>query len=228
MNGRSVSSGKLSVQVISSSAIFGALSAILAFMPGLNFPILPSLRFEMAELLVMIALFIYGPVQAIISSFSYWIILNFVGEFTPIGPFMKFLSVISMIIGVWIGVKGIRKFYQNVSARIGLGFALSLAALIRILTMSLFNYILLSFLMPEFFSFAVGSIGSSTGLQFKSDIDAMMIIMIFTAIFNLLHTLLSALPSYAVVRTIFTGRSLFKIKEPWIFLIDSLHKNKKN
>jgi riboflavin transporter FmnP len=201
---------------------------MLAFMPGLNFPILPYLRFEIAELPVMVALFIYGPVQAIVSSFSYWIILNFVGEWVPIGPFMKFLSVISMIIGAWIGVEGIRKVYSNISARLGLSFVLSLAALIRILTMSVFNYILLSFLMPEFFGFAVGSIGSSTGLQFKSDIDAMIIIIIFTAIFNLLHTFLSALPSYAVVKTIFTGRSLFKIKEPWIFLIGSLHKHKKN
>ena len=214
METKRVKKSKIDVQILSASAVFGALSAVLTFVPSLRFPILPYLRFELAELPVMVGTFIYGPVLGIISSFAYWIILNFIGEFQPYGPFMKFLSVLGMIIGTWIGVGIIRKL--KLSASPGFGLILSLAAFIRIVLMSMLNYIMLLVLLPSFLDLAANSLSASLGLKFQSSLDAMILIVIFTGIFNLIHTILSMIPAYSIVKVVFYKRSLLRMRKPWI------------
>lgn len=204
------------LQVISVSAIFGALSAILTFVPALRFPLLPYLRFELAELPVMIATFLYGPVPGIISSFSYWIILNFIGEFQPFGPAMKFLSVLGMIAGLWMGVWLMKKLGAKLSLVYTLGLCFVLAAAFRIVLMSISNYILLLILMPDFFDFASVSLGAALGLKFSSSTEAIIMIMVFTAIFNLIHTLISCLPAYSILKVVSLRKNVMKTRKPWV------------
>ncbi|MEM3403495.1 MAG: hypothetical protein QXJ17_02925 [Nitrososphaeria archaeon] len=204
------------LQVISVSAIFGALSAILTFVPALRFPLLPYLRFELAELPVMVATFLYGPIPGIVSSFSYWIILNFIGEFQPFGPAMKFLSVLGMIVGLWMGVWIMKKLGVKLSLVYTLGLCLTLAAILRIILMSVSNYLLLLILMPDFFGFASASLEAALGLKFSSSMDAIIMIMVFTAIFNLIHTLISCLPAYSVLKIVSLRKSVMKTRKPWI------------
>jgi len=209
-------SKKVDVQTLSASAVFAALSVILTFLPTLNFPFLPYLRFEISEIPVMTGALIYGPIAGIISAFAYWIILNFVGEFQPFGPLMKFLSVIGMIVGAWVGLNLAKKIGLNSSPACGLGLILTFGALIRIILMSILNYVMIWILMPDFFDMAAKSLGAILGLKFQSNVDALIVIMIFTAIFNLIHTLLSGIPAYSIVKIIFYKRNLFKGRTPWM------------
>ncbi len=207
----------MDVRMLSASSVFGALSAALTFVPSLRFPILPYLRFEVAELPVMVGTFIYGPIPGTISSFAYWIILNFIGEFQPYGPFMKFLSVLGMILGSWMGFVLAKKL--KLPSALGLGLIFSLAASIRIILMSVLNYVMLLILMPSLLDFAAESLCGSLGLKFQSSLDAMIPIVIFTGVFNLIHTILSIIPAYSIVRVVFYRRKMPNMKAPWISLI---------
>jgi len=209
-------STRIDIQTLSGAAIFGALSAVMSFFPYLRFPLLPYLRFELAELPVMIGTFIYGPIPGIISSIAYWIILNFVGEFQPFGPLMKFLSVLGMILGVWGCQVIIKKLNLKLSSVYVFSLMLSLASLVRIIAMTALNYAMLLILLPDFLGFASQSLSVFLGISFKSNMDALMLIMIVTAAFNLIHTILSGVSAYGIVRIIFYKRSMFRIKTPWL------------
>ena len=216
MKGQSNRVTRLDVQTLSASAIFAALSAVLTFFPTLNFIFLPYLRFEISEIPVMIGTLIYGPIAGLISAFAYWLILNFVGEFQPYGPLMKFLSVIGMIVGAWVGLYLAKKIGLKSSAIYGIGLILTFGALIRIILSSILNYVMIWILMPDFFTMAAKSLSATLGLQFQSNVDALIVILIFTAVFNLIHTLLSVIPAYSIVKIIFYKRNLFKKRTPWM------------
>jgi riboflavin transporter FmnP len=207
---------RIDVQTLSASAIFAALSAILTFLPTLNFVFLPYLQFQIAELPIMIGALIYGPIAGVISAFAYWLILNFVGTFQPLGPLMAFLAVMGLIIGAWIGINMAKKIGLKSSGIFGIGLILTFGALIRIILMSVLNYVIIWILMPSFFILAVKSLGATLGLQFQSNVDALIVIMVFTAVFNIIQTLLSVIPSYSIVKIIFYKRNLFKKRTPWM------------
>jgi riboflavin transporter FmnP len=206
----------INAQTLSGAAVFGALSAVMSFFPYLRFPLLPYLRFELAEIPIMIGTFIYGPIPGIISSIAYWIILNFIGEFQPYGPLMKFLSVLGMIMGAWGFQVIIKKLGLNLSPRYAYSLMLSMAALVRIIFMTALNYVMLWILLPEFLGFASTSLSTFLGISFQSNMDALMVIMIVTAVFNLIHTILSGASAYGIVRIVFYKRSLLKIRTPWL------------
>ena len=216
MKGQSKLSARIDAQTLSGAAVFGALSAVMSFFPYLRFPLLPYLRFELAELPVMIGTFIYGPIPGIISSIAYWIILNFVGEFQPFGPLMKFLSVLGMILGAWSCQVIIRKLGLKLSSVHAFSLILSLAALVRIIAMTALNYVMLWILLPDFLGFASQSLSAFLGISFQSNMDALMVIMIVTAGFNLIHTIFSGVSAYGIVRVVFYKRSLLRIRTPWL------------
>ena len=70
------------------------LAALLALLPlSFSYPIIPYLKFDIAEIPVVLAFFLLGPEAGLISSIVYWVILLLVGSYTPLGPTMK-LSLI--------------------------------------------------------------------------------------------------------------------------------------
>lgn len=198
-----------------SSAIFlGALAAIFTVLPlHIRYPILPYLRFEIAEIPVVLALLVLGPGAAFMSSAIYWAILLLVGEFTPIGPTMKFVAVSTMILGLWLGskIRGGPKICLIVGSCLG--------CLFRVSAMGIFNYVILIFVFPEFLEFAMASISAVFGAEFLSHIPAMAAIIIFTAIFNVFHVILSIVPAYLLVRHIvmIRGGGFPVIGKAWFF-----------
>ena len=76
------------------AAIFAGMAVLLSLTNlVLTYPILPYLRFELAEIPVIVVFLVAGPFPGLMSSVIYWAILNVVGEWIPIGPAMKFLSL---------------------------------------------------------------------------------------------------------------------------------------
>jgi riboflavin transporter FmnP len=206
----------MDVRTLSASAVFAALSAMLTFVPSLSFPLLPYLVFQVAEIPIMICAFLYGPIPGVVSSFAYWLILNFVGQFQPIGPFMAFLAVISMVAGAWLGASLIKKLGLNSSLNYVVGLMLSFGVTIRIVLMSMLNYAILWILMPDFLKMAAGSLSATIGLKFQSNLDVLMVALVATAIFNLIQTLFSGISAYGIVRIVSYKRSFFRTKTSWI------------
>jgi riboflavin transporter FmnP len=204
---------------ITSSAVFGALAAIMAVLPlSFPFPILPYLRFDLAEIPVAVAFFLYGPVAGIISSVIYWFILNAVGQFAPIGPALKFLAVISMLMGAWAGVKVVSRLTG--AARV-LVASMLLGAVVRILVLTLANYVVLWILLPDFLGFAGSSLTASLGLSLDPGLAVLQLALVVTAVYNLLHIPLSMLPSYFIVGKILSRRIGGTLSQPWILGLKS-------
>ena len=202
---------------LSASAIFGALAAVMAILPlSFPFPLLPYQKFDFAELPVMVAFFIFGPGPGLVSSVVYWMVLNFVGSFVPIGPAAKFGAVVTMILGMWLGAR----IYRKVNMRTGIAgfFALtiSLGMILRIIAMSVMNFIILWLLFPSFLDLASTSLNVSMGLTFSAPIDALIAALLVTALFNALHIFLSVIPSYLIVKSTASTGVLLRFQGSWI------------
>ncbi len=201
---------KVSALKVSSAALFGALAAALTMAKAITtipFPILPYLKFELAELPVFIAFLALGPRVGLASALIYWMVLTPIGEFTPLGPAMKFTAVTSTLIGMWLGLRiqqlmGLRG--GGIGALIVCGV---FGAIIRVLVMTFFNYLVLAVLLPEWLVFA-NALLNRAGFHVSTAWEALLLVLSFTAVFNVLHTLLSLVPSYIIVGALTAVRSI--------------------
>lgn len=190
------------------------------------FPLLPYLRFDLAELPVVLAFFLFGPVPSIVSAIIYWLILNLVGSFVPVGPAMKLFAVASMILGMWVGVK----FYRRLIGleKVGLLLALSilLGLVVRVVVMTFANFVVLALLQPNvYLPFAAATIKTTMGITFSKPVDALLLALILTGIFNGLHVFLSIIPTFVVIRRILHRGGLI-IAEPWVSKILSRNESR--
>ena len=185
---------RLSLLVACSSSMAG-LAAILAILPlSFSFPPIPYLKFDLAEIPIILAFLLLGPEAGAISSLVYWLALLLVGSYTPLGPTMKFIAVGMMVLGLWLGFK--------LSSRRGLLLGSLLGCALRVGAMSLLNYLVLVFMFPEFLEVAAASISMILGLRPPSGFAAFSMVMILTALFNVLHAALSMVPAYLLVRSL--------------------------
>lgn len=200
---------------IAGGAIFGALAAVIRLM-GLKIPfiLIPYLKFELAEVPVLIGLLLYGPTVGIIAAMCYWGILNAVGEFVPIGPAMALAASLPTVVGMWAGLKAFRKFVKSWIALLSL--AVLVGAAFRVIAMTALNYLVIWTLFPSFFKFASSAISSTLGISFGSELEALVAILFLTAIFNILQTLLIAIPSLAIVRAVEGRIAMGMVITPWI------------
>ena len=202
-------------KLIASSSSLACLAALLAILPlSFSYPVIPYLKFDLAEIPVVLALLLIGPEAGAVSSITYWLMLLLVGSFsplsfTPLGPTMKFAATGSTILGLWLGFKLLR------SPRGGMILGFILSCLIRVAVMSIFNYFVLLYMLPELLGLAATSISVFLGVSFSSEAAAFMIIMLFTAIFNILHIPLSILPAYLIVKSIIGMRGKRWITRIW-------------
>jgi riboflavin transporter FmnP len=165
------------------------------------FPVLPYLKFEVAEVPVVVAFFSAGPLYGLISAAIYWAVLTLVGEWTPLGPAMKFLAVAPMLLGLWAGSTIHRRLLNGKWGMRGF-FALSLptAIVLRVIVCSLTNFVVLWCLFPFFLDIASASMKATLGIDIPGREAALTWTLIFTAIFNIIHVFLSTIPSYIVAK----------------------------
>lgn len=180
---------------IAATAIFSAMAvAITMAKLTVPYPLLPYLKFDVSEIPVTVALFLLGPLSGLSSTIIYWLVLTLrAGDI--LGPAMKFAAVASMMIGFTLGAL--------LSRRAGGGFKLSmvvgllLGALTRVLVMSLLNLLILTIIAPYYLEFAKPLL-ASIGLPVETNLGAIIWVLVLTAIYNLLHTLLAVLPAYLI------------------------------
>ena len=213
--------GKLDTVSVAGIAVFSSLALVFgAFSQalGLNFPVVPYLQFDLGEVAIALAFFIFGPVPALVSSFAEFAGLMAFGQQIPVGPFLKLFALLSTVFGLWVGSKlASRAGAPGLPRLVGSG-ALT-AAVFRALILTLPNFYLLEFyyspaaiqglvtyvLQPSFSLVGMGVTGS----------DFLLPVLIFTAVFNVLQLSLVMAVSYTVLRVPMLSQIKVGGRAPW-------------
>ncbi|KYH38903.1 MAG: hypothetical protein AYL28_002110 [Candidatus Bathyarchaeota archaeon B23] len=180
---------------IAATTVFSAMAVALTLAKlTVPYPLLPYLKFDLSEVPVTVALFLLGPPPGLLSTVIYWLVLTLrAGD--VLGPAMKFAAVASMMVGFALGAFLCRRLGRGRTAMIIVG--LLLGAVARVLVMSLLNFVILTLVAPHYLEFATPLL-ASLGLPVGTRLGALLWIIILTAIYNLLHTLLAVLPAYVI------------------------------
>jgi len=202
---------------VASVAVLAGLAAYFALLNlAVPYPVLPYLRFEASEIPVMVAFFVAGPLPALSTAVVYWVILTAVGEWSPVGPALKFAAVSSTLLGLWAGIAAYSRLTKRRgSTAEGVGSGVLAAIASRVAVCSLTNYAVIWILFPFFLGLATGALKASLAIEAASPFAALAWITLFTGLYNAVHVLVSVLPAYAVVKTLSrAGRS--RLGTPWI------------
>ena len=203
---------------VAGGAICGALAiAIRLLQLKIPFLLVPYLQFELAEIPIIAGFLLYGPTVGIVAAFSYWGILNMIGEFVPIGPAMAFTASLSTVVGMWLGFRAFRRFVRNRAALLSLGVFTGI--LLRVIVATISNYIVIWMLFPFFFDFASKSVSSALGISFGSQIEGLIVILALTALFNVIQVIIITVPSLAIVKAVRNRVAMGKVVTPWIVRI---------
>jgi riboflavin transporter FmnP len=208
-------------------AVFGALATLLAAvsqsMPLLSFPVVPWLQFDLGEVAILMAFFIFGPLPAVASSFVEFVALLFFGQNIPIGPVLKLLALLSTVAGMWLGsMLAARMRSPGVGRMVALSTLGGLVA--RAALMTIPNYVYLLFLVAQDTLAGVeGYLGASFALVGISltNSNTLALILGFTALFNLMQLAFVATLCYGVLR--FPPISNLKVggRSPWFVSVTS-------
>jgi len=194
--------------VIANTSVFTALALILTFVnTEIPFPLLPYLKFDLAEVPIMVLLLLMGPVPSLVAEIIGWVALS-IARGWVLGPAMKFLAVVPMILGYWIGVVVVGRFFKGKRTGMVFAFGSVVGGISRILAASLMNIVVLLWIAPEFLRFA-GSMLRALGYVTTSNQEVLVWTLLLTGVFNGIHVLVSAIPALAVIRG-----AAFKI--PWV------------
>ena len=211
----------MNIKEISASAVFGAIVTILSLTISrlLTYPIIPYLKFDIAEIIEVLSLLLFGPAVAFSIAILHFLGLVISEGIFPapvplIGPFMKFLAVFSTLIGLYIGLK-----YFKLPFVYRLFFALFLSLMFRNVIMTVANYFVLITLYAPFVSGTANIISQLTGIK----MEPITLILIFTAVYNTLHVFIAFIPAYLIALIPFMPNLIRPITEHWLLNI----KNKK-
>ena len=139
-----------------------------------------------------------GPVCGFLSSVIYWLVLTMrAGEL--LGPSMKFAAVASMIVGFWVASVVYRRVLKrkNIVSMMVVGFLLG--SLFRVMIMSVFNYLVLLYIKPNYVDF-IAPILASIGLPAETTLDVVLWSLLLTAVYNLIHSAISVFPAYLLTK----------------------------
>jgi riboflavin transporter FmnP len=208
---------------LAGAGVFAALAALLTLAKAeVPFPLIPYLKIDFAEIPILIAFFLFGPVSATITAAIQWLFLNVQGSDAPLGPMIKFLAVLSTITGLWIGSQLCRYVTGNrVNARVALATMLSGGILLRILAMTIVNFVVLIYVAPVFFgadylSFAGFTLEKSTGWHLATQTAVLVYTLLFTAVYNIVNLLLAAIPAGLLVSPVMVSFRHMTSMDAWL------------
>lgn len=193
---------RLTTVSLAGVAVFGALSAILTYLSqflGLNFPLVPYLQFDLGEVAIVLSLFIFGPIPALVSTSVEFVTLLAIGQQVPVGPVLKLFAMVSTIAGIWLGI-GLASSIRRANMRNFFGLGTVFGAVVRAAVMTLPNYYVLAFLttIPAVVT-SLSSLFKLAGITL-TDANALALVLSFTALFNVLQLLFIMVVSFAVLK----------------------------
>ena len=209
--------GRLDTTSIAGSAIFSSLAIVLGAASqaaGLNFPLIPYLQFDLGEVAILLAFFIFGPVPALVSSVVEFGGLLVFGQQVPVGPTLKLFALMSTVVGLWAGAWFAAK--KNEASLSGLlAWSSALGGALRAAVMTIPNYYVIVYISGT--AATIGFLKDTFGLVgiTLTDANAMVVILGFTAIFNALQLLLVIGVSSLVLRVPSVSRIRIGGRSPW-------------
>jgi riboflavin transporter FmnP len=202
-------------------AVFGALAVVLTTVSqafGLNFPVIPYLQFDLGEIAILLAFFIFGPVPGFVAAIIEFLTLMVLGQNAPIGPVLKMISILASLGGIWAGMAIVSRSRSPGLARSAtLGTFLGIMARVVFLTPA--NYYLLVFFGGEYaLSGLVPYLAGSfrvVGIDL-TPANGLNLILLFTAIFNALQLLFAAGVTYFLVSLPQVQSTRAAGRRPWV------------
>jgi riboflavin transporter FmnP len=213
----SFSRGRLDTASIAGSAIFSALAIMLAAGSqalGLNFPLIPYLQFDVGEVAIILAFFIFGPAPALVSSIVEFAGLMVFGQQIPVGPLLKLFALVSTVSGLWVGAKVASRGGRTSLARMTAWTALFAGGL-RAMVMTVPNFYLIVYL------YGLGAIEGFVKAPFAAigvvlnDSNALLVVLAFTALFNVIQLAVVMGISTLVLRVPAVPRLRVGGRTPW-------------
>ncbi|MCS7113777.1 MAG: hypothetical protein NZ955_07510 [Candidatus Bathyarchaeota archaeon] len=125
--------------------VFAALTLILNFSP-LKFPApyAPFLYYQFWEVPITAAFLLYGfKIGFSIALINTLALLAFFPGMLPTGPFYNLAAIVSMLTGVWVVTRMLRKYSPNVKRSLSLVFTIASGIVFRVAIMSVVNYVCL-------------------------------------------------------------------------------------
>lgn len=213
--------GRFDSVSIAGIAVFSALATLLAAVSqsfGLNFPVVPYLQFDLGEVAIIMAFFIFGPLPAVASSAVEFVALMAFGQNVPVGPLLKLLALLSTVGGMWLGSKVAFKF-RTLTIRKMVAMGVIFGALARAAVMTIPNYyvVVLLYSIQGIETFVKGGF-ALVGIG-VTDANVLAWVLGFTALFNILQLVFAVALSYAVLR--FPPFSNVKVggRSPWFVAV---------
>ncbi len=197
--------------------MFSALAIVLAAASqavGLNFPLIPYLQFDLGEVAIILAFFIFGPMPALVSSFVEFFGLEVFGQNLPVGPPLKLIALVSTVAGLWLGTKIAARSGRTSLLRLA-GFTTVVGSVLRAAIMTAPNF----YLILYFYGFAAiegylkGSF-AAVGIGL-TDSNALVIILGFTALFNVVQLVMAMAISSFVLRVPAVSQIKVGGRVPW-------------
>jgi len=201
-------------EAIAGGAVFGALASAISYMHlSLPFLPLPYLEFQFAEIAIVMAVILYGPLAGTLASFEYLIILEMLGQFAPFGPLLAFLGVVSIVIGMGAA----RYLLFNANRKTGVwsyaSISIIIAASIRVPLLTFANLAYFYLIAPNFINIATSELSSFLG---NAVISSFALVLVFTAFFNIIQSVISIVPATAASGYIFARWSPYSIDRYWL------------
>ncbi|MEM0375916.1 MAG: hypothetical protein QXP43_06410, partial [Nitrososphaerota archaeon] len=138
--------------------------------------------------------------------------LLLMGQFSPLGPLMKYAAVVSTFLGIWAGLRLIGRS----GPRAKLVLSGTLGAALRIAVMTAVNYLVLVVFFPDFLGFAVGALSAFMGTKLDPGTVGLLLVLAHTALYNALHTVMSLALSVAVLKGVMAAGAPRPGWRPWI------------
>jgi len=218
---------------LTGAAVFGSLAALsTVIIPARiqpSFPIMPFLRFDPAELFSVLAFLIFGPIAAIVAATVHWIFLTLTGTGGPLGPFVKFISVLSTLLGLWLG----SRLYQHLVGAsrhmsVAIGSMLVSAILVRVGALLVMNYFVFTYIGPVIFGidyvgFSQRTLQATLGLKFADPWQVLSAMLLYTSVFNGLHTVFSVVVPYVLFTPLTMKIPEIASGQPWISRFTNRH-----
>ncbi|RLF24082.1 MAG: hypothetical protein DRN15_04085 [Thermoprotei archaeon] len=182
-------------KLVAGAAIMGSLAVVLTF-AGLEipYPPLPYLKFDLAEIPSIVALVMYGlRCSFLVASIHFLTLASLKGL---LGPFMKFLAVISTIIGFYVGERALGSLAPKALVLL----SMLIAMIVRTLVMTVANYVLLIWVSPGYLTFAMECLSNVLGLNIQGEVHGLILVLLFTGIYNAIHTIMSIVPVLPLMR----------------------------
>ncbi len=199
------------------SAVFSALALVLAGASqaaGLNFPLIPYLQFDLGEVAIILAFFIFGPVPALISSVVEFAGLMAFGQQVPVGPVLKLFALVSTVTGMWLGTRLASRGGETSLLKLA-AWSAAFGAVVRAAAMTVPNFYIILYIYG--LSAVEGFVQGSFALVgvVVTDANALMLILTFTALFNAIQLLFVMALSSFVLRVPAVSRVKVGGKAPW-------------